>query len=140
MAYVFPSKDWVAQLRAEINHNAAYASSAKNWEGDFYFVVQPAGSLKEPLKLYLDLWHGKCREAHLVTEPEDHKPEFIISGTMDTYRRVFTKKLDPIQALMSRKLKLQGNMIKVMRAVKAALDLVNCASLVDTIYADEVTS
>jgi len=134
MAYIFPSEEWVAQLRAKINSSAAYASSAKTWEGDFHFIVEPTGTMKEPVKLYLDLWHGQCRDAYLVKAEDDKKPEFIIAGSLETYRRIFDKKLDPIQALMSRKLKLQGNMGKVMRAVKATLDLVNCAASVDTTY------
>ena len=134
MAYIFPSEEWVAQLRAKINSSAAYASSAKTWEGDFHFIVEPTGTMKEPVKLYLDLWHGQCRDAYLVKAEDDKKPEFIIAGSLETYRRIFDKKLDPIQALMSRKLKLQGNMGKVMRAVKATLDLVNCAASVETTY------
>jgi len=134
MPYLFPSAEWVAQLQAKINSSAAYASSAKTWEGDFHFIVEPADSTKEPVKLYLDLWHGQCRDAYLVQAEDDKKPEFIIAGPLDTYRRIFDKKLDPIQALMSRKLKLQGNMGKVMRAVKATLDLVNCAASVETVY------
>jgi putative sterol carrier protein len=42
--------------------------------------------------------------------------------------------LDPSQALMTRKLELQGNMMKIMKSVKATLDLVNCCSLIDTTY------
>jgi len=134
MPYLFPSAEWVAQLQEAINHSAAYASSAKTWEGDFYFIVEPGGGLTEPVKIYLDLWHGQCREAYLVQGEDDKKPEFIIAGPLETYRQIFSKKLDPIQALMSRKLKLQGNMGKVMRAVKATLDLVNCAASVDTVF------
>jgi putative sterol carrier protein len=88
------------------------------------------------MRLYLDLWHGQCREAHVVIGADDKKPEFIIAGSVDTYRQVFSKKLDPIQALMTRRLKLQGDMGKIMRAVKAALDLVNCGASVDTTYPD----
>ncbi|MCX7670804.1 MAG: SCP2 sterol-binding domain-containing protein [Anaerolineae bacterium] len=134
MPYLFPSAEWVAQLKEAINSSAAYASSAKTWEGDFYFIVEPGGGITEPVKIYLDLWHGQCRAAYLVEGEDTKQPEFIIAGPLETYRQIFAKKLDPIQALMSRKLKLQGNMGKVMRAVKATLDLVNCAASVDTVF------
>jgi len=138
MAYLFPSAEWTEQLMTEVNRSEAYASSAKTWEGDFYFVIEPGPGVKEPVKMYLDLWHGKCREAYLVTGPDTKKPEFTISATLDNYRKVFKKELDPIQALMTKKLKVQGNMMKIMRAVKATLDLVNCCSLIDTVYPDTV--
>ena len=137
MAYLFPSAEWPAQSQIEINRSASYAVSAKTWEGDFWFVIDPAGSMTEPFTLYLDLWHGQCREAHVVTGADEKKPEFIIAGSIDAYRQIFGKKLDPIQALMTRRLKLQGDMGKIMRAVKAALDLVNCGASVDTTYPDK---
>ena len=134
MAYLFPSAGWVAQSEKEVNRSEAYASSAKTWEGDFYFIVESGPGIEQPVKFYLDLWHGKCRRSYLVSDNEAKRPEFTITGTLDTYRRIFTKDLDPIQALMTRKLKVQGNMMKIMRSVKATLDLVHCCSLVDTTY------
>jgi putative sterol carrier protein len=128
------SPEWVQQLQTEVNRSDAYASSAKTWEGDFYFLVEPVKAGGPAHKMYLDLWHGKCREAFVVDGQDQKKPEFTIAGTQATYRSIFEKKLDPIQALMTRKLKLQGNMMKIMRSVKATLDLVNCCGLIDTTY------
>ena len=103
----------------------------------FASLVKPGAVLKEPFKMYLDLWHGKCRDAFVMTGAETKKPEFTISGTIETYRQIFNKKLDPIQALMTRKLELQGNMMKIMKSVKATLDLVNCCGLIDMKYPDQ---
>ncbi len=136
MAYIFPSAEWVAQLKDVVNNDPAYASSAKTWEGDFYFIVEPGPGIEQPVKLYLDLWHGKCRDAYMVTGAETKQPEFTIAGTLDTFRKVFQKKQDPIQAMMTRKLKVQGNMMKIVRAVKPTLDLVNCCSKIPTQYPD----
>lgn len=134
MALQFPSAEWVAAFKDAVNASEAYRVSAAKWEGDFHFVVEPKGSLKEPVKFYLDLWHGECREAHLVEDSDTKEPEFIIQGTIDTFRQIFDKKLDPIRALVSGKLKLKGNLGKIMRSVKATLDLVNAASTVPTVY------
>ncbi len=134
MPYLFPSPEWVEQLKTEINRSEAYANSGKTWEGDFHFIIEPGGPITERFTLYLDLWHGKCRDAYPVTEEGGKQPEFVIAGTLDTYRAIFNKKLDPIQSLMTRKLKLQGNMGKIMRAVKATLDLVNCCGMIETVY------
>jgi putative sterol carrier protein len=136
MATLFPGAEWVEQLKNEINRSDAYASAARTWEGDFYFIVKPGPGIPEPVKFYLDLWHGQCRDAHIVANAESGKPEFVIAGTLDTYRQIFTKKLDPIEALMKRKLDIHGNMLKVMRSVKATVELVNCCTLVDTEYPD----
>jgi putative sterol carrier protein len=136
MAYLFPGAEWVEQLKNAINGSEAYGSAARTWEGDFHFIVKPGPGIAEPVKFYLDLWHGRCRDAHIVSEAESGKPEFVIAGTLDTYRLIFTKKLDPIEALMKRKLDIHGNMLKVMRSVKATVELVNCCTLIDTEYPD----
>lgn len=134
MAFLFPSAEWVAAFKDAVNASEAYRVSAAKWEGDFHFIVEAKGSLKEPVKFYLDLWHGECREAHLVGEGDAKEPEFIIQGSIETFRQIFDKKLDPIRALVSGKLKLKGNLGKIMRSVKATLDLVNAASTVPTLY------
>ncbi len=136
MPYLFPSEEWAEQLKEKINHSAAYRSSAKTWEGDFYFIVEQEDASRGTSRMYLDLWHGECRNAYLVDGADIKKPEFTIAGSTKTYRKIFEHKLDPIQALMTRQLKLQGNMMKIMRAVKATLDLVNCCSEIDTVYPD----
>jgi hypothetical protein len=40
-----------------------------------------------------------------------------------------------VQALVTRALKLDGNLVKIMKNVKAAQELVRCATLVDTEFA-----
>jgi len=44
--------------------------------------------------------------------------------------------LDPIPGMMTRKLKLKGDMMKVMRYPKAAKEMVNCVSRVPTDFGD----
>jgi putative sterol carrier protein len=72
----------------------------------------------------------------VVTEAtkDKYKPEFVLAASIATWRKVAEKKVDPIQAIVTRQLKLTGNMGKVMRAVKAAQELVNCVTQVKTEY------
>src|SRR5512143_3385148 len=109
MAYPFPSDGWVKALMQDLNDSPAYAEAAKNWEGDFYFVVEPAGALDRPVTLYMDLWHGKCREAFQVTDETAKTPVFRMSAPATTWKKVLTEKLDPIQGLVTGQLKLRGN-------------------------------
>ena len=132
MAIKFPSNEWIKALMQELNKSQAYRDAAKNWEGDFYFIVEPEGSLKEKVIYYMDLWHGECRSACVVADEKEKTPEFRILAPLSKWRRVIEKKLDPIQGLVTRQLKLQGNLMKIMKAPKAALELVNCCTLVPT--------
>lgn len=130
---MFPSEEWVQQLKAELNHSAAYADAAKNWEGDFYFQIDPDpnSGMTEPVFLYMDLWHGQCREAYLVKDKRAKHPAFVMSGPYSKWKRVVTAQLDPIQGLMTGQLKLKGNLIMVMKNVKAAQEMVKACTRLD---------
>ncbi len=126
MAYKFPSQAWADQFLLAVNRNDAYASAAKTWEGDLYLVIEEGGVL------YLDLWHGKCREVLYTTDLSVKKPEFMLTASMDKWRKVLENKLDPVQGMITRQIKLDGNLVKIMKNVKAAQELVRCATQIDT--------
>ncbi len=132
MAHKFPSDAWVKALMEELNGSEAYAEAAKTWEGDFYFIVEPGGTLEKTVQLYMDLWHGKCREAFEVADDSSKTPIFRMSAPVATWKKVLTKKLDPIQGLMTGQLKLKGNMAMIMKSVKAAKELVESGTRVET--------
>jgi putative sterol carrier protein len=136
---VFPSEEWVQELKQQLNTSPAYADAAKNWEGDFYFVIDPEkdGPLMEPAYLYMDLWHGECRDALLVTDKNAKTPAFVMSGPYSKWKRVVTAKLDPLQGLMTGQLKLKGNMVMIMKNVKAAQEMVRACTRIDAEFPDE---
>jgi putative sterol carrier protein len=132
MGLPFPSDVWIKALMEELNKSDVYLEAAKNWEGDFYFIVEPGGKLEKQAVLYMDLWHGKCRSAYLVADPETLKPSFRLSGAVANWKRVMTKQMDPMQAMMTGQLKLHGNMVMVMKNVRAAKELVEGCTRVPT--------
>lgn len=132
MAIPFPSDVWVKAAMDEVNRSAAYETAAKNWEGDIAFVVTAVPDGRPEVHLYMDLWHGKCRNAFEVAKPGSQKSAFVINAPLAVWRKVLEGNLDPIRGIMSRQLKLQGNMMQVMKAPKAAVELVNACSRLDT--------
>ena len=135
--YEFGSKKWLDAFKEAINSSEDYADAARTWEGDFYFIVDPGGTIAKEIVMYVDLWHGKCRAAERVAERSTQQPEFVINAPESSWRKVIEKELDPIQALMTRHLKLKGNMVKIMKAVRAAKELVECTTEVPTQFHDE---
>jgi len=118
-----------------LNTNPAYEEAAKTWEGDFIFIGRNSETNDIVGAAYFDLWHGKCRSANTIQDIETMDgitPEFIYDGKISNWKLVLEKKLDPIQGLMTGKFKLTGNMSKVMRAVKAAQELVNTTMQLET--------
>ncbi|MGY5864870.1 MAG: SCP2 sterol-binding domain-containing protein [Candidatus Thorarchaeota archaeon] len=132
----FPSDEWIALYMELLNKNDLYEDAAKTWEGDFIFEITADGEIvEEPIRFYIDLWHGKCRSAKMVGP--DETAEFTYSGPYKNWRALFDGKIDPIKGIMARKFKLDGDMGKVMRYTKAALELVATTRQIPTKYLDE---
>ena len=133
MPIIFPSAEWLNALQEKLNQDPRYSQIARGWEGDLIFDIQPAGSLPEPLVMYLDLWHGKCRGVEYAVELTKHpKPTFILRSPYDNFTAILLGKLDPMTAMLTSKLRVAGSMAYMMRNVPTVLDFVRCAREVTT--------
>jgi putative sterol carrier protein len=132
MTAIFPSAEWLKVLDEKLNTDTRYAEIAKKWEGDMGIVIEPAGPLTEKQYYYLDLWHGTCRKAEILPNFDSIKPAFLLTATYDNITKILTGQLDPMQAMMTRKLHVQGNMAVMMRSVPIVLDFVRCAREITT--------
>jgi putative sterol carrier protein len=128
----FPSEEWIKAYKEELNKNTAYEEAAKDWEGDFLFIVTPSEGLDKEYAFYVDLWHGKCRDAYMVPDRTSKTTAFIFEGPYSNWKKLIAGQIDPIQGLLTGKFKLKGNMAKVLRYTKAASELVKTAAKVPT--------
>jgi putative sterol carrier protein len=122
----FPAPEWLPALTEKLNNDPRYAQIARNWEGDMLVQIDPGGSLKGQIVYYLDLWHGQCREAYPVGDENSMKAAFTLKAPYESYVRLLKGELEPMQALLTRKLGLTGNMAVLMRNVPTVLDFVRC--------------
>lgn len=132
MGIMFATDEWAKALMQAVNTSDAYAKAASHWEGDFYFITTAGQGITKDTYLYLDLWHGKARDAYLVEDPSTKSTAFELRAPVDVWRKVLEKKIDPIRGIMSGQLKLKGNMMTVLKSPKAATELVASAMKVDT--------
>ena len=58
-----------------INGSQEYREAAEDWEGDveFFLEAEPDRGVPQDLVAWLDLWHGECRGARMIT---------AVSGTL----------------------------------------------------------
>lgn len=130
MAGVFPQSDWLESFENYLNSNEKYARVAKKWEGDLVFEIEAEGALQENVKIYLDLWHGKCRKSSIVKDGDPLEADFVLSAPFSNFVRVLKGDLDPMQAMLTRKLIVKGNLGYLMRNVPTVLEFVRCAQAV----------
>jgi putative sterol carrier protein len=128
MSAIFPSDEWLKELEAKLNSDERYSEIAKNWEGDLFFNIEPEGNLTEHLTFYLDLWHGKCRKVEYKPDASSYpNPAFRMNATYHNITAILTGKLNPMTAMMTMKLKVNGSMAYMMRNVPTVLDFVRVA-------------
>jgi len=129
----FPSPEWVEEYAKKLNENQTYKDAAKTWEGDIMFIVEKDETFPKNSYIYLDLYHGECRKAVYSDSAENlPKAAFTYRGPYSNWRKLIDKQIDPIQGILTGKFKLEGSMMKIMRYTKAAKEMVNTATLVQT--------
>ena len=96
-----------------------------------------AVGIPDGVGMWLDLHQGICREARVVTAAEAQAAPFCITGDYARWKEVLRKQLDPIKAMMQKKLELKGQMTTIVKYVNAAKELVEASTRVDTKFLDE---
>jgi putative sterol carrier protein len=127
----FPTEEWANQYVQKLNNNASYKVSGKNWEGSITFVIEHDNGLNQDAFLYLDLFHGECKN-YIFSFQKEILPqsEFKYVGKYLNWLKLIDGKIDPIHGILTGKFKLEGSMFKIMKFTKAAKEMVSTASLV----------
>lgn len=135
----FGTPEWATAYCKALNENENYKDAAgpdgfppDGWEGDFLFVIDPSGNLDHEIRMFVGLYHGECTGARILDEGEETDAEFEYSGSYDSWVQVLKKELDPIRGLLAGKFKLKGDMAKVLRATRAAQELVVSTTMIET--------
>jgi putative sterol carrier protein len=137
---MFASQGWFEAFQVQINASAHYRETAADWEGDIAFRIgaEPDRRVPEDLWGYLDLWHGRCRDARAIVASDADAAAYTLSAPYSRWKDVVQGELDPIKGMMQGKLRVRGDLPTIVRYVKAANELVRLTGLVDTDFPDEV--
>ena len=129
---IFPTEDWLVAMTEKLNTDEKYAQVARNWEGDMVFSIEGDGIRQDSTRYYLDLWHGKCRDAYLVKGEKEAK--FVFKGPYSNWKKVIRKELDPIRGLIRGMFTVDGDSRVILDQAKAAQELVNTASTIPVVF------
>ena len=128
---------WAEEYCQALNKTPEYAEAAKGWgvdfEGAMMFVMEPSGDINFDIRAFLDLKDGKCLGIKLL-EPGEEPPRpagMTLRASMLLWKKLAFKELNPIQALMSGDLKLEGEMSLAMRYSQAAMLLADVTEKTD---------
>jgi putative sterol carrier protein len=135
------SDEWFKRLMENINTNEKYSRYASDWEGDIIIEVKGdnnssyvrAGLTKIIL---LKLYHGKCLDIQTLSGLPQLKNAYLLKADATTWERVLTGKADIITAILSGKVSVTGETVKLFRYVNAARELVRSAQSINLLERD----
>ncbi|QQS30699.1 MAG: SCP2 sterol-binding domain-containing protein [Sphingobacteriales bacterium] len=123
--------EWISALHQSLNDNKAYQQYAATWEGSLLMVFMREGQIdpESSPAVFLDLFHGECRDAK-VAGPEDfEQADFILAAGGKEWKQVLDREIAPLMAIMRGKLKLKkGSIVTLARYADAAKEIVNSAA------------
>lgn len=136
----FPTDEWFQALVTLINASEEYRDAAAGWEGDiaFQILAEPDRGFPETVWGYLDLWHGACRGGGVVSDTQAARAAYTLTAPYTRWKDVVLGDLDPIKGMMQGKLRVRGDLPRIVREVRAASELVRLTGEVDTLFVDEV--
>ena len=140
MPFTFPSAEWAAEFKKAVSSSTGYKQAGAGWTfGPVALITraEPAIGLPADIGMWLDLERGECRDVRVVDKAEAEKAPFCITGEYARWKSVLRKELDPIKAMMQKKLELKGQMTTIVKYVNASKELVECATRVPTQFLDE---
>jgi putative sterol carrier protein len=133
--HVFPSDSWVTAYRDALNGSAEYRDAARTWtHGAIALAVEPGPEVPQGYCVWLDVEGGACHAARAVTLEEGARAPFCITASYERWRDVLSRRLDPIAGMVTRRLRLTGNLITMMRYVRSAKAMVGCATQVPSAF------
>ena len=123
------SEEWINIFAEKINSNKEYASSAQDWT---WSVVLSMKAEYEK-NVFLNLQNGKCINAQIASTLDLNNAEFIIYASSETWQKILSGNLDPMMAVMTKKLELKkGNVGLLLQHVDSAKELLKSASQIPT--------
>jgi len=134
---VFPSDEWMAEFCDHLGRHPEAGDIAAALDGVYRFVVDPAGPLEERHVYELEI-RGNGDGAD-VTLLDDETADARLTLTTD-YRRwqqLIRGELDVGMAVMLRRLRVSGDLTRLIGSVSSARPLVDSLHNVDTTWLED---
>lgn len=134
------SPAWARAWQDALNASEAYGKAAAAWEGAVVLVMHPDASAGVTARqaVWLDLWHGACRDARPASEADLAGAAYVIEAQAGVWRDLLHGKASPITALMLGRLRLtHGSLSALLPFAGAANELVGTAIAIHSVFPGE---
>lgn len=123
------SEEWIKDYSEKLNSNKTFKQAADGWLIKLVLTIDD----EERKSVFLDLENGECKSAKTADNTDTENAEYIISASKDSWKKILNSELDPMLAVMTKKLELKkGNVGSLLKYIDAAKELLKSASQVNT--------
>jgi putative sterol carrier protein len=137
MAVMFPSAEWLNELKDSLNADKAFEKAAAKWEGSLVMHVQADELLDKETIMWIDPYHGKVRDAKIIKSLDEEESEFVLGAQYSTWKAIINGEMDSMKAMMKGKIKVQGKLTTLLKQTKASNALIKVQQNMDTVFIDE---
>lgn len=124
----FLSDKWLKQCRETLRDSEEFKSEARNFSGDFIFTFEADDELAKTRRLFLSIHGGDCTEAAFLNGEPLPDADYLISAPYSLWIRMIKGEEDALSAFTSRKVRVKGNMLRLMMNSSSAVALVKALS------------
>lgn len=119
MTFRYLSKEWLAEGRKRVEESPEFPRVAKGLTASLLNEIA-GGPGGKTMFLYYRFEDGAIAEVAVGADPRIAKKphEFKAMGTYETYSLINQGKLGSVQAILQRKVKLEGNLAKALRYIR----------------------
>lgn len=139
-APIFPSMNWCDALVAAIHANPQSAVAGRGWKGTLVVAVLADDALTCPFFVFSKIEDGRVLEIRPL-EDEDEidevEPDYVAKGGYLAWKRFIRGEYDPIEALLQRKIRFEGNLQPIAERAQFKRLFWETLALVPTVFADE---
>jgi len=139
MSHRFGTESWAAALVSEINASSEYRNAAARWgdgfNGNVLLVFDADAAIPDARALLVELSKGACLGAAFVPGSSDPRAGFGLRAPFSVWRDVLSRKTLAATAILTGKMKVEGDAMTLLKHTAAHRALVSCAAAIDTDFA-----
>ena len=136
MTLRFGTPEWAEALVAEINGSSEYRNAAARWgdgfNGNVLLVFEADAAFPRTLALLVELAKGSCRTASFVAGATEPRAGFGLRAPFSVWRDVLARKTLAATAILTGRMKVEGDTMTLLKHTAAHRALVGCAAALDT--------
>ena len=139
MTLTFGTDAWAAALVAALNVSSEYRNAAAKWgdgfNGNVLLVFDADATLRTTRALLVELAKGTCRGASFVPGVSHPDAGFGLRAPFSVWRDVLSRKMLAATAILTGKMKVEGDRMTLLKHTAAHRALVACAASLETEFA-----